>query len=73
METRTSLSVLQREVVLAFPNGQVRLVQRENESVSEFEDRVHETRWRRWTEFNELVFQRFQNDERAERRRLGLV
>ena len=69
----TCLDVLQREVILAFPNGQVRLVQEENESATDFEGRVQETRSRRWKEYNELLYQRFQVDEETERRRLGFL
>ena len=73
METSLSLSVQHREVVLAFPNGQVRLEQQANESVSEFEGKVQETKSRRWREYDEAVYQRFQKDEEAERRRLGFL
>lgn len=73
METTHGLSVLHRKVVLAFPNGQVRLVQEANESASEFEERVQETRSRHWREYNEAAYRRFQKDEEAERRRLGLL
>ena len=69
----TGLNVLQREVILAFPNGQVRLVQEENESTTDFEGRVQETRSRRWKQYNELLYQRFQVDEETERRRLGFL
>jgi hypothetical protein len=73
VETTLSLSVPHREVVLAFPNGQVHLVQEANESASEFEERVQEARSLRWREYNEAVYQRFQKDEEAERRRLGFL